>query len=84
MGKIESAICFTAALLIATSFAAESQELGSTPQFKDYPVSELFIGKPAPVNLDSHPGARRFRTVLREAAKRGPNFAGHLTVVMWD
>jgi hypothetical protein len=37
---------------------------------------------PAPPRL-SDPRARRFRTVLREAAKEGPNFNGHYRVVSW-
>jgi hypothetical protein len=27
--------------------------------------------------------ARKFRTMIREGAKRGPNFAGHYTIVTW-
>ena len=27
--------------------------------------------------------ARRFRTMIREAAAKGPNFAGHFTVAEW-
>ena len=37
---------------------------------------------PAPPLL-STAQARRFRTVLREGAAAGPNFAGHFTVVAW-
>jgi hypothetical protein len=53
------------------------------PRFEQYPAPKNFKGKPAPVNLASHKGARRFRTNLREGAKEGPNFAGHYTVVTW-
>jgi hypothetical protein len=53
------------------------------PLFTSYKVPQTFKGKPAPVNLRSHPKARVFRTALREAARKGPNFAGHYTVVEW-
>lgn len=53
------------------------------PQFKDYPASRIYRGKPAPVNLNSNAIARQFRTMLRNGAKKGPNFAGNYTVVMW-
>jgi hypothetical protein len=35
------------------------------------------------VNLASHPRAREYRTALRSGAAKGPNFAGHFTVVTW-
>ena len=35
------------------------------------------------MDLASYPGASRFRTRLREGAAKGPNFAGHFTVVTW-
>jgi hypothetical protein len=52
------------------------------PRFEDYPAKEIYKGRPAPVRLDSR-RARMFRTRLREEAPRGPNFAGHYTVVVW-
>ncbi len=54
------------------------------PRSEDYPVpvSDRFRGKPAPVILNSR-RARTYRTVLREGARRGPNFAGHYTIVTW-
>jgi hypothetical protein len=55
----------------------------SMPRFEAYPVHDTFTGTPAPVDLSSAQGARRFRTVLRAGAAKGPNFAGHYTVVQW-
>jgi hypothetical protein len=52
------------------------------PAFAQYPVTDDFRGRP-PVDLASHPLASRFRTRLREAAHRGPNFAGHYTIASW-
>lgn len=54
-----------------------------TPRFEDFPVGEegQFKGKPAPVKLT--PEARKYRTMIREGAREGPNFAGHYTIVEW-
>ena len=53
------------------------------PGFADYPVSGAFRGRPAPARFENDSLDRRFRTVLREGAQRGPNFAGHFTIVTW-
>jgi hypothetical protein len=53
------------------------------PRFEDYPVSSTFKGKAARLNLQSHPQARRFRTMLRRGVKRGVKFAGHYAVNSW-
>lgn len=51
------------------------------PQFENYPASEPFKGTIAPVDINSYPEARRYRTRLREGVKAGPNFAGHYVIV---
>ena len=53
------------------------------PSFEGYPVGgPKFTGKPAaPVLKTAY--ERSFRTAIREAAARGPNFAGHYTVAEW-
>lgn len=53
------------------------------PLFEDFRVEPVSEGRPAAVNLKSHPLARRYMTVLRAGAQKGPNFAGHYTVVGW-
>lgn len=45
------------------------------PHFDQYPAKAEQIRHPAEVNLKSNPMARRYRTVLREEAARGANFA---------
>lgn len=40
-------------------------------------------GRPASVDLKSHKNARRFRTRLRQAARKGPQFAGTQAVATW-
>ncbi|HEU0013483.1 MAG TPA: hypothetical protein VFQ45_07350 [Longimicrobium sp.] len=52
------------------------------PRFEQYPARDTFTGTPAPVKLESA-RAREFRTMLRQGAAKGPNFAGHYTVVEW-
>lgn len=53
------------------------------PDFSKYeiPKKDIFTGTPAPVVLSSFKDATIYRTVLKEGAKKGPNFAGHYTVV---
>lgn len=58
-------------------------QVNNLPRFEDYPVSQVFSGKPAPVNISSSHKARMYRTMLKRAAMDGPNFAGHYTLVMW-
>ena len=53
------------------------------PSFADFRVDSIYHGRVAPVDLSSDSDARRFRTVLRQGARSGPNFAGHLTVIRW-
>jgi len=49
-------------------------------RFKDFPVHKIFRGRPAsPV----FPKGFGFPTKVREAARKGPNFAGHYTIANW-
>jgi hypothetical protein len=64
-------------------FLLQADIAPSLPSFQEYSVADIFKGKPALVDLASHPNARRFRTRLREGATMGPNFAGHFTIVTW-
>src|SRR5262245_36131587 len=52
------------------------------PRFNEFPSGTAFRGKPVQVVLN-RAEERRFRTVIREGAKEGPNFAGHYTIVEW-
>jgi len=53
------------------------------PRFDKFHVTDEFKGKPANVDLRSHPDAHTYRSRLREGAAKGPNFAGHFTIVQW-
>lgn len=52
-------------------------------KFEDYPINNNLQGKQAPLNLKSHPRGLQFKTVISNAYKEGPNFAGHYTVAEW-
>jgi hypothetical protein len=67
--------------VLALGFVASGLAATKTPQYKAFPA-QVFTGKPAaakPVSKE----ARQFRTVIREGAQSGPNFAGHYTIVSW-
>jgi hypothetical protein len=54
----------------------------ATPTFDEFKVTEKFTGKPLAPVLRSRM-QRNFRTVIRDAANAGPNFAGHYTLAEW-
>ncbi len=51
------------------------------PRFRDYPVSEIFTGKPAPPRFVT-PEQRQWRQQIGDVGPK-PNFAGHYTIVDW-
>ncbi len=53
------------------------------PRFEDFPAPAIHIEKPHPVDFTGNRLAWRFRTVIRQGAAEGPNFAGHYTFVSW-
>jgi len=57
--------------------AAAAQSL----RLQKYPA-QVFSGRPAAAKISS-PRARIYRTVIRNGAREGPNFAGHYTIVVW-
>ena len=70
------------ALALPLAFRSQAQK-GAPPRFEDYAVTKIFKGKPARPVFASNPQARTFRTRLTEGAQKGPNFAGHYTIVTW-
>ncbi|HEX4506673.1 MAG TPA: hypothetical protein VH722_13150, partial [Alphaproteobacteria bacterium] len=57
-------------------------DIPDAPRFEDYVVPAEKLSRPASPVLVA-PDAREFRTTLRQAAAKGPNFAGHFTVAVW-
>ena len=73
------------ATLLSLLLLAVIPLFGQNPQpypFAQYPAPAPYKGKPAPPKLTTR-SQREFRTVLRQGAQKGPNFAGHYTVVEW-
>jgi hypothetical protein len=69
-------VCFV--LLLCTFGSGFPQAGKPRPQFSDYPVQDIYRGKPASPVLNKN--QRRFRTVIREGAKSKVEFAGHYTI----
>jgi hypothetical protein len=57
-------------------------QVSDAPRFEQFPATEKFSGKPAAPVLKTS-GDRGFRTMIREGAAKGPNFAGYLTIATW-
>ncbi len=85
--KIAGRAIALAALVAATPAIAQrcvdAADLAKArPTFSDYAAKTQKIAHPASVVLAGRE-ARRFRSALRDAAKAGPNFAGHYTIAGW-
>jgi len=76
-----SRITLTASLLLSV-LLGQNKPAPKTPDFTDYPVSAIFHGAPAAPKL-STPGQRMFRTMIRQGAAKGANFAGHYAIAEW-
>jgi hypothetical protein len=50
------------------------------PKFSDFPAPAEHIASPAPLDFRGNGKARQYRAILRDAAQRGPNFAGRYTI----
>jgi hypothetical protein len=72
-----------ASVLLAAIAAGAPAPQKPLPKFDDYRVDEKFRNKPAPVVTTGSNLARTYRTRLREGEAKGPNFAGHFTLVSW-
>jgi hypothetical protein len=81
---VVTALLATLLPAIGLGQASQTSQKGSgkAPDFADFPAIDRFDGKPAPVKLLT-PQARKYRSMLRDSAKDGVNFAGHYTVGQW-
>jgi hypothetical protein len=87
---MEGSMLRTAAFLCALLAAGHAQAdclitheaaPADAPKFSDYPAA-AWSGKPAAVKATT-PQSKQYRTVLREAQKQGPDFAGRFRVAQW-
>jgi hypothetical protein len=76
-------VAYVLLFLLSTICFSGVREMDQVPTFEKYPAQKRFSGKPAPVDLSSAPGARRFRTALTHQADKGPDFGGHYRVAQW-
>ena len=70
------------ALVISTASLNGQGQKDLYPRLNDYPVADVFTGTPAQPKLLRR-GDKLFRTMIREGAAKGPNFAGHYTIAEW-
>jgi hypothetical protein len=54
----------------------------AVPKPSDFPITEVFKGTPAAPKLTTA-GQKAYRTLIREWAAKGPNFAGHYALAQW-
>ena len=69
-------------LLLILPVAILGQE-PSLARFETFAVSDSFTRQPAVPDTRSTSLGRQFRTLIRYQARKGPNFAGHFTLVRW-
>ncbi len=69
--------------LLAFMILGSSSSFAQYPDFAQNPVPdrEMFEGTPAPVDILSYKDAEEYRVQLTAGATKGPNFAGHYTIV---
>jgi len=70
------------AIVLLTLYTVTLVAAQNPPKFAKYKAKPEKI-RNIRVNLKSHKNARMFRTNLRNAAKRGVNFAGHFVLTGW-
>jgi len=73
-------VFFSLFMFIPASLAVAGTSL---PVFADHLVKEQFTGTPALPDVKNNPDAKQFSSRIREGAKKGPNFAGHYTIIEW-
>lgn len=84
MKSIRVPTYFAGALALLLSFAPLSgQAADKFPQGKDYPVSEIYKGKPAEHVDNSDEFTHMFRTRFKEAMQGDIAFAGEYTQAGW-
>ena len=81
MRRQELCAVLLSATLLCLAMGAQKAP-GKLPDFADYPVKEIYKGKPAQPRIVT-PYQKRFRTVIRESVQEGANFAGHYAVAVW-
>lgn len=55
----------------------------NAPRFEEFPAVGKFRGRLAAPDVRSTARPRLFRTMIRDGARSGPNFAAHYIIVHW-
>src|SRR5579862_3169987 len=71
-----------ACILLVPGLLSQTRSGHSLPTFADYAVDVVSGNGSVSPKLIT-PQQRRFRTVIRQSAAKGPNFAGHYTIAPW-
>jgi hypothetical protein len=91
IGKLSRVFAFLLACMFTSAYGSDDDAYYITqadlpidaPLFEQFPAAKRLNKPPAPADIKRDRSARMFRTVLTQSAKKGPNFAGHYTVVLW-
>lgn len=85
MNRVMRVFSIAPALVLAVGLAISAPAFAesSSALLGKYPAGPAYKGRSAPVDLRSHKDAPMFRTRLRAAAKKRPNFAGQVIVTNW-
>jgi len=73
---------FALFILLALAPDGFTWDYKNPPKFEEFPIDKVFTGVPKAVDL-SDPDDRKYRTQYRTQTRKGPNFAGHFTIVSW-
>lgn len=83
-------IVYARAQISTTPLANNSTGIATTETTCDVLVNDInktdidpFTGEPAPVDFESFPEARMYRTVINAEVEEGANFAGHYRLATW-
>lgn len=77
-----SSAAYSRAVTAAEICDARLADVKQPLKFEDFPAPPSSSARLAAPRMES-PEARRYRTMIREGAANGPNFAGHFAVVAW-
>lgn len=78
-------------MLALVTCACLAQNPAHLPRFEDYPATDVFLGKPALLDL-TKPWTQMYAADIQDGVNdaygpnsvdKGPNFAGNLVVVIW-
>lgn len=78
-------IAVVASSVSGTAFQSKENDVTQAlPRFQDFqvPATAMFNGTPAAPQFQT-PGQRMYRTIIRQATAKGPDFAGHFKVAEW-